>query len=120
MVPKSGTQLPKSQISLSDAYLAELIARALQDDLGASRRATKTVMTWTGVSDHTARAWLNGRSSPSGVHLVLLAAHCRSVMSTVLRLTGHDDAALWIDLEAMEIGLEKLLTATRQLRSYGR
>ena len=120
MVPNSGSRLPKTQISLSDGELAELIGFALKRDLGASRRATKTVMAWTGVSDHTARAWLNGRASPSAVHLVMLAANCRPVMLVVLRLTGHDDIGLEIDLEAIERGLEELLASARSLRAAGR
>ena len=120
MVPKSGTRLPKTQDPLSEARLAVLIGNALQDELGASRRATKTVMSWTGVSDHTARAWLNGRTSPSGLHLVVLAAHCRPVMATVLRLAGHEQVAIAIDLEAIESSLEAILDTARRLRSEGR
>ena len=117
MLPKSGTSLPKSQITLSDTHLAALIGIALQDDLGASRRAAKTVMRWTGVSDHTARAWLNGRASPSGAHLVVLAANCRPVMNTVLQLAGHDGIAIVINLEALESELEAILASTRRLTS---
>ena len=116
MVPKSGTRLPNLQDPLSEARLADLVGRALQHELGASRRAAKTVMAWTGVSDHTARAWLNGRTSPSGLHLILLAAHCPPVMSMVLRLAGHEQIAIAIDLESIERGLEEVLAATRRLR----
>jgi hypothetical protein len=116
MVPKSGTRLLKSQPALSDAALAELIGSVLRTELGASRRATKTVMSWTGVSDHTARAWLNGRTSPSGAHLVVLAAHCRAVLTAILELTGHEDMALMIDIEAIEERLQAALAITRSLR----
>ena len=116
MVPKSGTRLPKSQLALSDAALAELIGSALRSELGASRRATKTVMSWTGVSDHTARAWVNGRTSPSGAHLVALAFHCRPVLTAILELTGHEDIAVTIDIEAIEERLEAALALTRSLR----
>jgi len=119
MVPKSGAQLPKLQIPLSDAQLAVLIGAALQAELGGSHRAAKTLMAWAGVSDHTARAWLNGRKSPSGSHLIVLAARSRSVMATVLSLTGHDGIALAMDLRAIEIGLEETLTAVRKLQSRG-
>ncbi|MEI9927820.1 MAG: hypothetical protein WDN44_09085 [Sphingomonas sp.] len=74
-------------------------------------------MAWTGVSDHTARAWLNGRTSPSGLHLVALAAHSRLVMATLLRMTGHDGVALAIDLQAIESGLIETLDTVRKLRS---
>lgn len=117
MVPKSGTRLLKSQISLTEAQFAALIGTALQDELGASRRATKSIMTWTGVSDHTARAWLNGRTSPSGLHLVALAAHSRLVMATLLRMTGHDGVALAMDLQAIENALLEAIDTVRRLRS---
>lgn len=117
MVPKTGTRLPKMQSALSDARLAAIIGTALQSELGASRRATKTVMSWTGVSDHTARAWLNGRTSPSGVHLVVLAANCQPVMTAVLALTGHAEAALAIEIEAVEERLEAVLKVARSLRT---
>lgn len=119
MVPKSGTRLPKTRPPLSDGGLAAIVGSALRSELGASRRATKTVMAWTGVSDHAARAWLNGRTSPSGVHLLVLAAHCEPVMTAVLELTGHADVALTIELEAVEKRLETILEAARCLRTNG-
>jgi hypothetical protein len=120
MVPKSGTRLPKSPVLLSDARVAELIGTALQEELGASRRAAKTVIAWTGVSDHTARSWLNGRTSPSALHLIVLATHCRPVMMAVLRLSGHDRVAVTIDLEAVEARMEATLEVVRSLLSEGR
>lgn len=119
MVPKSGASLSKSRLSLSDAQFAELIGSALQHELGGSRRASKTIMTWAGVTDHTARAWLNGRKSPSSLHLVQLAAHSPSVMTVVLRLTGHERIGITIELESLEIGLESALAIIRELRSTG-
>lgn len=117
MVPKSGSRLPKTQISLSDAQLAELIGAALRAELGASRRAAKSIIAWTGVSDRTARAWLNGRTSPSSLHLLAMAAHCKPVMATLLRLTGHEHVAVEIDLQAFEAGLEQTLAVVRRLNS---
>lgn len=116
MVPKTRGRLPKSTFQLSEPELADAIGRALQGELGASRRATKTVMGWTGVSDHTARAWLQGRSTPSGLHLVALSAHCDAVLSVVLRLTGQENVALAVDLGELERELEQLLERTRKLR----
>ena len=120
MVPKSGTRLLNSQPALSDATLAEIIGSALRSELGASRRATKTVMSWTDVSDHTARAWLNGRTSPSGAHLIVLAAHSRPVLTAILGLTGHQDIVVTIDIEAIEERLEAALALTRSLRGVAR
>lgn len=119
MVPKTGNQVPKSQISLSQSEFAKAVGAALQRELGASHRAAKTVMAWTGVSDRTARLWLHGSTSPSGLHLVVLVAHCPAVLATVLRLAGHRNVALSVNLEAMEAQLEEILESTRQLRLRG-
>lgn len=117
MVPKSGTRVPKLRFELSDVELAALIASALQHELGGSRRASKTIMAWTHVTDHTARAWLNGRKSPSSLHLLALAAHSRSVMNVVLRVTGNQRAEIDLDLKALEDELENALAAVRTLRA---
>ncbi|NIJ21145.1 hypothetical protein FHS95_002848 [Sphingomonas naasensis] len=101
---------------ITDAQFAALVGGALRDELGGSHRAAKTIMAWTSVSDHTARAWLHGRKSPSSLHLLALAAHSRLVMSVVLRLTGYDGLALNIDIGALESGLEEILSALRLLR----
>ena len=119
MVPKTGHRVPKLQISLSESEFSQAVGAALQLELGASHRAAKTVMAWTGVSDRTARRWLHGSTSPSGLHLVVLAAHCHPVLATFLRLTGHESVALSVDLEALESRLEAILESTRQLRCHG-
>ena len=119
MLPKSGTRLPKSKKPLSDAELAFLIGTALRGELGASHRAAKTIMTWTGVSDHTARSWLNGRSSPSSLHMLALASQSRPVMTTMLKVAGHDDVAIGIDLETLEQALSDTLLKVQSLRSSG-
>ncbi|WP_311268584.1 hypothetical protein [Sphingobium sp. WCS2017Hpa-17] len=117
MVPKSGTRVPKLPFSLSDAEFAEMIAEALQQELGGSRRASKTIMAWTGVTDHTARAWLNGRKSPSSAHLLGLAANCPPVMVLLLRLTGHDRISIDIELIELEAELERMLAIVQTIQS---
>jgi len=116
MVPKSGIPLPSSRQILSDSALAAQISKALRDELGSSRRATKTVMRWTGVCDKTARNWLSGRASPSGLHLIHLATNSTSVMFVVLQLTGHADARLGLSLERVEDWLAQSLSQVRELR----
>lgn len=117
MVPKSGSELPFSSLPVSDAELAVHIAGTLREELGSSRRATKTVMRWTHVSDHTARSWLQGRSSPSGRHLVELAAHSEPVLQLLLELTGHRELTLQLRLQLLEQGLERALAEIRALRA---
>lgn len=118
MVRKNRRQLSDSRFVLRDRDLAEHIAYLLQKELGASRRATKTVMRWTGVSDTTARAWLHGRASPSGVHLLALAAHSSSIMISVLRITGHGNLEIGLTLSEIEADLEAVLERVRMMREH--
>lgn len=117
MVPNTGTQLPFGRAAISEVELAAHIGSALQGELGASRRATKTVMRWTGVSDHTARSWLNGRSTPGGLHLLNLAMNSMPVMMTFLRLAGHVGLEVALELERVEAELEHALQNVRTLRA---
>jgi hypothetical protein len=118
-LPKTGSQLPDSGFVLTESAFAGHLAGALREDLGATRRAAKTVMRWTGVSDRTARAWLQGTTSPSGLHLVALAARSELVMAMVLRLTGHSDLGLVLRLHELETGLEQALCQVRALSGHG-
>lgn len=116
MVRKTVTQVRDSCFVLAESVLAEQIGEALRDELGASRRATKTVMRWTGVSDTTARKWLHGRVSPSGLHLLALAARSTPVMLVVLRLTGHSDLELGLHVREIEARLQLALTHVQTIR----
>ena len=116
MVPNSGSKLRKPPTELSDALLAHMIGAALKADLGGTRQATKTVMRWTHVSDHTARSWLNGHTSPSSLHLLELATRSEDVMSVILEATGHAGLELGHDLAAVEHALETALARVRTLR----
>jgi hypothetical protein len=102
--------------SLTDEALAAAIGEALVEELGGSRRATKTIMTWTGVSDHTARSWLHGRSCPGGRHLVLLCAQSDAVMHCILRFGGRQGLKVALDLRAAEATLACVLDEIRAMR----
>lgn len=117
MVPKSGSKLREAPFDLSEKVLAQLIGSALQTDLGGTRQATKTVMRWTHVSDHTARSWLNGQTSSSSLHLLELATRSDTVMAAILRATGHVGLELAHDLAAVEETLKDALTCVRALRA---
>ena len=117
MVRKIRSQLRDSRSDLGESVLAAHIGKALRDELGGSRRATKTVMRWTDVSDTTARAWLNGQVCPSGFHLISLAANSRGVMFVMLRLTGYSDLEVGLNLREIESGLLKALAQIRAVRS---
>jgi hypothetical protein len=116
MVPISGSKLRGTPRDLSDALLAQMIGAALKADLGGTRQATKTVMRWTHVSDHTARSWLNGHTSPSSLHLLELATKSETVMTVILNATGHAGLELAYDLAAVENVLETSLAKVRALR----
>lgn len=115
MFPKSGNLLPNGPNALSDMELAAMIGAALRSELGNSHRAAKTIMAWTGGSERSVRGWLNGEHSPSALHLIALATHCRSVMMLVLSLAGHQRAALALDIAAVEQALEASLSQLRGL-----
>ncbi len=117
MVPNSGSKLRGAPNGLSDAALAHMIGAALKTDLGGTRQATKTVMRWTHVSDHTARSWLNGHTSPSSLHLLELATQSEAVMAVILNATGHTSMELAHDLVAVENVLETALARVRALRA---
>lgn len=113
MVRKTVTQLRDSRFVLLDSDLARQIGNALREELGATRQSSKTIMRWTGVSDTTARSWLSGRVSPSGAHLVTLAANSPSVMTVFLTLTGNGGIEVGLELRRIEASLEQALVAVR-------
>lgn len=66
-----------------------LIAIALRNELGGSRRTIKTIMGWTGASERTVKHWLSATHSPSGENLVKLARHSDEVFELVLLLSDR-------------------------------
>lgn len=66
-----------------------LVAAALRNELGESRRSIKTVMSWTGVCERTAKNWLAGNCGPSGHHLVQLAKHSDEVFDLFLLMSDR-------------------------------
>ena len=115
MVPITGTKVPKLADLPSRAEFARAIGTALRNELGMSRRATKSVMGWAGVSDQTARKWLQGSGCPDGHNLVALCANCRAVMTVVLQFTGYRSVGVLVELRNVEATLIKALQAIRDL-----
>lgn len=66
-----------------------LVAAALRNELGESRRSIKTVMNWTGACERTAKNWLSGSCGPTGHHLVELAKHSDEVFDLLLVLSDR-------------------------------
>lgn len=66
-----------------------MVAAALRNELGESRRSIKTVMNWTGASERTAKNWLWGSCGPTGHHLVELAKHSDEIFDLFLVLSDR-------------------------------
>ncbi len=62
----------------------QMVATALRNELGDSRRSIKTVMSWTGACERTVKNWLAGTCGPSGIHLVELAKHSDEIFDLFL------------------------------------
>jgi len=116
MLPETGRKLPRHLPPLGGAKLAELLGQALQSELGASRRATKTVMGWTGVCDRAARHWINGSGGVSGIHLIQLARQSDAVWRLVLELSMREEAILGFDIHAAEVTLSRALGSIEALK----
>ena len=66
-----------------------MVAAALRNELGQSRRSIKTVRNWTGTSERTAKNWLSGTCGPTGHHLVDLAKHSDEVFDLFLVMSDR-------------------------------
>lgn len=91
MIPKMGKVFSKS--SKSRRMLAQTIASALEQQLGGSHRAIKTVMLWTGANERTVKNWLSGKNTPSGEYLVELVRRSDLALMAFLKLAGRDEIA---------------------------
>lgn len=116
MFPESGRKLPTSKKHLSSRDLAEQVGLALRAELGASRRATKTVMAWAGVCDRAARTWIHGEGGLSGAHLLMLARQSEAVWLVVMDLVARPEAALGFDVHGVEVALARALGSIEALK----
>ena len=94
---KKGTSLPKKGTIVHPAapdsrtlYRQE-VAKALQEELGATRNAVKSAMRWTGASERTVKYWFAGLRGPSGEHLIALVCQSDAILEMVLRRAGRRD-----------------------------
>ncbi|MGR6431047.1 hypothetical protein ACU5AY_09025 [Rhizobium sp. PAMB 3174] len=116
MVPISGTTVPQGDRTLQKLY-AKTISQALQQELGQSARATKTIMKWTGASERAARYWLQGSRAPGGWQLVLLVKNSDVVLREILRMSGRDLHELSLELDIAEISLNRAAAMVHALRA---
>jgi len=99
MLPKKGKEFPKHDVKGSAALsYAGAVATALRAELGDTHQATKTVMSWTGACERTAKNWLAGTHGPAGEHLILLLRNSDAVLEAVLRLAGRASSVATINL----------------------
>lgn len=91
------------------------IAAALERELGSSHKAIKTTMSWTGVSERTAKNWLSGTHGPSGEHLIELMRHSDEIMKTVLDLCTRHEVCLSLELNSLRVSLVRMLSAADKL-----
>jgi hypothetical protein len=105
MLPKTGIIRRKPP----DRFARE-IGEALRSELNDSHKAIKTVMSWTGASERSAKNWLSGVHGPGGWHLILLARHSEAVVATILRLAERDQLVPGVRLRALQVLLVQTAT----------
>ncbi len=116
MLPESGRKVPGLRDQLSPTRFSDQVGAALRAQLGGSRQATKTVMSWTGVCDRAARTWINGGGGMSGLHLIHLARHSDTVWRLVLELTAREEAMIGFEVHAVEVALARAMGAIEKLK----
>lgn len=120
MLPDSGRKVPPLRKPLTNAEFAAQVGAALRAQLGDTRQATKTVMSWAGVCDRAARTWLAGSGGMSGLHLVHLARHSDEVWRLILALSSREEEALGFEVRSVEIALERAIGAIDALKARPR
>lgn len=111
MSPKKGNSFPIGRDTLTDAEFAQVIASALKVEFGSTRHGAKTIMKWTGVSQRTAKNWLNGTNAPSGVHLVLLARESNAILKALMLMAERPEMSLGASLLSLKRLLAESLAA---------
>ena len=115
--PNKGKFFPKKNRSYKvdreqeQSLFVDEIASSLQQSLGNSRVAIKTVVTWTGANEKTVKNWFAGRYGPSGPHLVALVQHSDEILSTFLSMAGREDLMVSTKLKVAEEAIKELLSA---------
>ena len=116
MFPNTGRVVPCACGRPSSADYVAGIGAALRAEFGEGTGAVKRIMRWTGVSDRTARSWLQGAGGPSGRHLVALAGRSDRVLKAILDLAGRPQVALALEIEAIESALSQAAASLEAAR----
>lgn len=115
MFPKKGSSFPVGRDALTDTEFAQVIASALKVEFGSTRNGPKMIMKWTGVSGRTAKNWLNGTNSPSGVHLILLARESNAVLKAMMLMAERPEMSLGASLLSLRRVLAETMAALDQM-----
>jgi hypothetical protein len=115
MFPKKGRSFPVGRDTLTDSEFAKVIASALKVEFGSARNGPKMIMKWTGVSDRTAKNWLNGTNAPSGVHLILLARESNAVLKAMMLMAERPEMSLGASLISLRRALAETIAALDQV-----
>jgi hypothetical protein len=96
---------------------ALVIAAALQDEVGDTHRAIKTLVRWTGASERTVKNWLAGTSGPSGEHLIALARSSDEVFDAIVLLTGRSpgSAVSANTVSELRVALQKAVVLAEEI-----
>jgi hypothetical protein len=106
MLPKTGIVLPNQN---GPVLYAAAVASALQQELGTTHQAVKTVMRWTGAGERSVKNWLAGISGPSGQYLIELTRHSDAVLDVMLVASGRQRIAVAIKLGDVRNKIAKIL-----------
>jgi len=106
MFPKTGNKLHSATGGLD---FAQVMAEALNAELGSTHRAVKTAMQWTGASERTVKHWLAATHAPHGVHLVRLARHSERVLAAFLIAANRSDLLVTMELLAVRAKLLEVI-----------
>ena len=110
MLPKKGRIFPRCEDRRQGKpSYAIAVGSALQQELGDSHQATKTVMRWTGAGERTVKNWFAGTSGPRGEHLLALVRHSDAIFDTFLRLAGREPVLTAVTL----VGARRILVEMR-------
>jgi hypothetical protein len=107
MLPKKGKKLHRRRDDGGDG-VDHSIAAALRHELGATNRAVKTVMIWTGASERTVKNWFAGSHEPSGRHLIDLIRHSDAVLDYLLSSADRPGTVVGVKLLSLRAKLREL------------
>ncbi len=117
MLPKKGIVFPNGE-NLGPYAMA--VAYALKSQLGATHRAVKIIMRWTGAGERTVKNWLAGVSGPNGQHLVELIRNSDEVLDVLLLMAGRQQIAAAKKLVDVRNKLAETIQQVDELMSEGK